>query len=330
MTHKFLNLLTACCMVIIVVLSACNPAAKPTPALTPIMVQLQWTHQAEFAGFYTADQNGYYAAEGLAVTFVPGGATVDNLAPVLDGRAQFCVATAEQLIIARGEDKPLRAFATLFRRSATVFISLASSGITRPQDFAGKTIRAPAVLAATLHAMTTREGVTPDQYSEVANLPTDVALFATGDVPVWGAYINTLLVMVQQAGIPINIIYPDDYGVHFYGDSLLATEDFIAKNPDLVLRFVRASLKGWKYALENPEKMGVMVQKYAPGADPSMENKKMIASLPLIDTGEDRLGWMKPEIWAGMEQTLRELGVLKQPVDAAQLYTMQFLEAIYK
>jgi len=57
---------------------------------------------------------------------------------------------------------------------------------------------------------------------------------------------------------------------------------------------------------------------------------QMLASLPLVNTGEDHIGWMKPEIWAGMEQTLREQGVLTVPVDVTQAYSMQFLEEIYK
>ena len=56
---------------------------------------------------------------------------------------------------------------------------------------------------------------------------------------------------------------------------------------------------------------------------------EMIASLPLINTGEDHIGWMKPEIWAGMEQVLREQKVLTEPVDVTQAYTLQFLQEIY-
>ena len=93
---------------VILVLSACTPAKAPA-ALTPITVQLQWTHQAEFAGLYAADQNGYYADEGLKVTFLEGGSTVDNLATVINGQAQFGTASAEQLISAKAEGKPLRA-----------------------------------------------------------------------------------------------------------------------------------------------------------------------------------------------------------------------------
>jgi NitT/TauT family transport system substrate-binding protein len=309
-------------------LPACGPKSTPAQALTPVSVQLQWTHLAEFAGFYAADQKGYYSAEGLAVTFIQGGGVVDNLATVLDGEAQFGTASAEQIILARSQGKPIRAVAVVYRRSPSVFFALADSGITRPQDFAGKTIRVPLTIVPTLHAMTTRVGITPDQYTEVT-LPSEVALFASGEVPVWGGYLNGLTIAIQQAGYSINLIYPGDYGVHFYGDTIIATEDLIASQPDLVLRFLRASLKGWVYTIENPSEVGPMVVKYAPQADVTLENLRMTASLPLVNTGEDHIGWMKPEIWAGMEQTLRAQGVLTQPVDVTQVYTMQFLQEIY-
>lgn len=312
----------------IMVLSACAPAVPSTPALTPITVQLQWIHQAQFAGLYVADQNGYYAAEGLAVTFVPGGPGVDGFDPLLKGTAQFGTATADQILVARALGKPLKAFAVIYRRSPAVFMALSSTGITRPQDFVGKTIRTPAPNAPTLHAMMARLGISQDKYTEV-DLPSDVKDFGSGRVPVWAAYLNVLTVSVQRAGYKINLIYPDDYGVHFYSDSLFATDDFIAKNPDLVRRFLRASLKGWTFAVENPEKIGPMVLKYVPSADPGLEDAKMIVSIPLVNTGEDFIGWMKPEVWAGMEQTLWEQRVLARSIDVTQAYTLQFLKEIY-
>ena len=314
---------------VMLILSACAPPAATTPPLTPVTVQLAWTHLPQFAGMYAADQRGTYAAEGLAVTFIEGGSKVDKLAPVLDGTAQFGVASADELILARSEGKPLRAIATIFRRSPVVFMSLAEKGITRPQDFVGKTIRAPANITPTLRAMLARVGVARDQYT-VVELPSDLALFASGDVPVWGVYLNGFVVPVQQAGYKLNLIYPDDYGVHFYSDTLFTTDDLIATNPELVLRFVRATLQGWTYAVENPAEVPALTQNYNPDADPLLENARMVASLPLVNTGEDHIGWMKAEVWAAMETTLREQGVLTTPVDVTQVYTMQFLEEIYK
>jgi NitT/TauT family transport system substrate-binding protein len=308
-------------------LSACGQPA--TPALTPITVQLLWTHNATFSGFYAADQNGYYAAEGLAVTFIEGGPTTDLIAPVLNGTAQFGIAGADGLLLARSEGKPVRAIAIIDRRSPLVFGALTNSGITRPQDFVGKTIRVTPQVTPALHAMMERLGISGDQYTEVS-LPSEVAAFESGQAQVWGLYLNNFAITLQQTGHELNYIYPDDYGIHFYGDTLFTTDEMIAAQPDPVLRFLRATLKGWTWAIENANKTGALVQKYNPNVDPVLENAKMIATLPLVNTGEDHIGWMKADVWAGMEQILRQQGVLTAPLDVTQIDTMQFLEEIYK
>jgi NitT/TauT family transport system substrate-binding protein len=110
---------------------------------------------------------------------------------------------------------------------------------------------------------------------------------------------------------------------------LITTDELIAAEPDLVLRFTRATLKGWTYAVENPGAVGPMVAKYHPDADSDLETARMAASIPFINTGEDFLGWMKPEVWSGMERTLREQGLLNVPLDVTQAYTMEFLQEIY-
>ena len=298
-------------------------------ALTPVYVQLAWTHQSQFAGMYAADQQGFYKTEGLDITFIEGGSKVDKLMPVLEGTAQFGIAGADELILARAQGKPLRAIATIYRRSPIVFVSLSEKNITRPQEFVGKTVRAPANVSPSLHAMMARVGITPEQYA-VADVPSDLARFASGDIPVWGAYINSFVVAIRQAGYEFDLIFPDDYGVHFYSDTLFTTDDLLATNPDLVKRFLRATLNGWAYAVENPAKVSVMVQEYSPQLDATIENDRMIVSLPLVNTGEDHIGWMKPDVWAGMAQTLREQKILDMPLDPADVYTMQFLLEIYE
>lgn len=317
-------------LVLALCISGCSGSnGAKTQALTPVSVQLAWTHQSQFAGMYAADQQGFYRTEGLEITFLEGGSQVDKLTPVLDGTAQFGIAGADELILARSQGKPLRAIATIYRRSPIVFVSLSEKNITRPQEFVGKTVRAPANVSPSLHAMMARVGVTPEQYT-VTDLPSDLARFASGDVPVWGAYINSFVVAIRQAGYSFDLIFPDDYGVHFYSDTLFTTDELLDTNPDLVKRFLRATLNGWTYAVENPSKVSVMVQKYSPQVDATMEDVRMIVSLPLVNTGEDHIGWMKPDVWAGMAKTLREQDVLTMPLDISDVYTMQFLSEIYE
>ena len=330
--HASFKLRRACIYFLLVFLPltfvpACSAAAS-VPDLTPVTVQLSWTHQAEFAGLYAAAEQGYFQDEGLKVTFLEGGPEVDFIKPVTDGQAQFGIAQPADLILARAEGVPVRSIAVIFRRSPIVFFSLQDSGIVRPQDFVGKKVRTAVTVDQTLRAMTAREGIAQDQFERVY-LPSDLELFASGDVPVWGGFINVFVLEVQKAGYKVNIISPDDYGIHFYGDVLITTDSMIQNKPDLVQRFVRATLMGWTYALENPESSGAYVKKYNPDANADLEADKLTASIPLINTGEDHVGWMKPETWDAMAQTLRTQGDLIEPLQVEDAYTMQFLEEIY-
>lgn len=327
---SFINLTRSCLYyVLLLILLPGVPSCSPIPTvpeLTPITVQLRWTHQSQFAGFYAADQNGDYAAEGLDVTFLEGGPDVDIHAPVSQGLAQFGVAGAETLILKRAAGIPFRAVATIYRRNPLVFMTLADSGITRPQDFAGKTILVASFNQAILHAMTSHVGVTPDRYDEAC---CNIDGFYTGEFQVAHAYLTNEVINASKEGHQINIINPDDYGVHFYADTLYVNDDFMIQDPDIIRRFLRATLKGWTYAVENPEAVGPLVRNYNPDVDPDLEAAKMIASIPLVNTGEDFIGWMEPDIWAGMEKTLREQEILVEPLNIEEVYTMQFVEEIY-
>ncbi len=305
--------------------SACGTTTPPP--LTPITVQFDWFHSAQFAGFYAAEQNGDYTNEGLAVTFIEGGPNIDSLASVLDSKAQFGLVGGDVLIPVRAEGKPLRAVATILRRDPFVFFSLADSGITRPEDFVGKKILLYPLARPRLYTMIAEVGIAPNEFTEV-NTGDFTALY-TGDIDVASGFMTGEVLRVQQAGYKVNIIYLDDYGVHFYSSTLFATDTFLDAEPDVVTRFLKATFRGWTYAIENPTAVEPLVVKYNPNADSTFETAKMVASLPFVNTGEDHIGWMKPEIWEGMAKTLREQGILTTPLDVTDVYTLKFIQQIY-
>jgi NitT/TauT family transport system substrate-binding protein len=324
----FRKSITPILLLILFSLTSCAPRPTPAPALTPVTVQLAWTHQAQFAGMYAADQKGYYASEGLSVTFLEGGPNIDIIQSVTSGKTQFGVAAADSFLIARASGVPVTAIGVIFRRSPRVYIALSSSGITRPQDFVGKTIAVNATGSAPFNALMKRVGIQPDQYTLV-NSTSDLTQFYSGEVQVRSVYLTNEVLTIKAAGYDVNIIYPDDYGIHNYSDTLVCQDELVSSQPNLVLKFLRATLLGWTYAVEHPTEIGAMVVRYNVNANPSLENDKMTASLPLVNTGEDHIGWMRPEIWTGMEQVLREEGEITTPLDMTQVYTMQFLEEIY-
>jgi NitT/TauT family transport system substrate-binding protein len=314
----------------VAILAACGPQEVEKP-LDEVTVQLPWYHQANYAGFYAADQQGYYAKEGLAVTMLPlPGPGADTMALVMDGAADFGVNFGAGLVTARSQGLPITAIATIYRHYPLVFMTLADSGLTRPHDFPGHTVRTlvPGGSAVVFRAMMTRLGLDPYSVRQV-DVGFDLSPFFTGQVDIFPGYLINEVLTARQQGYQVNLILPEDYGIHLYGDTLFTTDRLIQENPDLVLRFLRATLRGWQWAVENPQEAGPLALKYDPKLDTAHEAAMMEASVPLVHTGEDHIGWMRAEVWQGMHDMLLEQGLLAGPVDVDEVYTMEFLEKIY-
>ncbi len=301
-------------------------AKKP---LDKVTVQLVWTHQSQFAGLYAADQLGYYANEGLEVTLLPRQkSTFDPFAAVTEGTADFGLSYGVEMIAARAKGLPVEAIATIYRINPYVFMTMDKSNISTPYDFPGRTMRRVAS-PIVFNAMMTRLGLDPQSVRQM-DFGYDLSPFLSGQVDIWPCYIINEVQTVRKLGYSVNVILPDDYGVHLYGDSLFTTDQLIRDNPELVLRFVRATLKGWRWAVENPKAAGAFALKYDSRLDVEHQQDIMQASVPLIHTGKDPIGWMQAEVWEGMHAVLLKQKILSKPVDLNNVFTLAFLNKIYK
>lgn len=301
-----------------------------------VAVQLKWVHQAQFAGCYVALEKGFYADEGLTVDLIPGGNDIDLVRPLIDGTADVAVLAPEDIIIKRSHGLPIKAIAAIYRRSAVVYLSMPGSGIHRPSDFPGKTVAALGPhgsvrdfefqLAAVMKTLAL-------DMSEVRRVPYDpsYAGFLNGDVDVTAAYITGGLIKIRSQGLAPNVIWPGDYRVRFYSDTLAATDRTIAEHPDRIRRFLRATLKGWETAIGDPAATVDIVLKYALVKDRALQTAMFDALLPLVHTGEDRIGWMHAAAWHEMHRVMAEQGIIERPLDPVdQIFTMEFLESLQR
>ncbi len=103
----------------------------------------------------------------------------------------------------------------------------------------------------------------------------------------------------------------------------------ISDNPDVVLRFLRATLKGHQYALDFPDEALEICLRYADNPDPEVQRAMLDASIPLIYTGYDDIGWMQQDVWQGMHRILADQNLLEGPVNIEEVFTLQFLKEIY-
>jgi len=326
---KKIGKLSAMLFLAVSLLSACGPQEVRKPP-DQVRMQLKWVHQAQFAGFYLAQERGHYAQENIKVAFIEGGPGINALEQVVTGKADFGVAGPEDILLQRSLGKPVVAIAAIHRRSPVVFVAMADSGIERPADFPGRSMAAAGHVEYELQlkAMLKMLGLDINQVKIVPH-SYDLTRLWEGKVDVTGVHSTGGLIRLYQTGQKVNLIWPGDYRVYMYGDTLITTEQMIAKNPELVTRFLRATLRGWREAVEDTEAAVAATMTYAREKDPELQTWMMEASQPLIHTGEDRIGWMRAGGWQGMHQILLEQGILPGAVDLDKVYTMEFLQRIY-
>lgn len=322
-------------LLLLSVMIACTPPDS-TPPPHEVTVQLKWFHQAQFAGFYVAQERGFYAAENLKVRFLEGGAGIDIARPVINGDADFGVVPPEELLTQRSQGAPLTAIAAIYRRSAVVFVSMAGSGIERPVDFLGKTVATTGTEGAVrdldlqFHALAKKLSLDTSRINLVRYDPGYVDFF-NGTVDVTSAYLTGGVIRMQQQGYRLNLIWPGDYGIRFYSDTLVTSERMIAGQPEIIDRFLRATLKGWREAVGDPDAAVPTTLSYAKGSDLKTQTAMMVSLLPLVHTGEDKIGWMKEEEWQQMVDVLVDQGIIQSlPGGVRGAYTMRFLKAAYE
>jgi NitT/TauT family transport system substrate-binding protein len=301
---------------------------KPPP--DQVTVQLKWVHQAQFAGFYMAQEKGYYAGENIEIAFLEGGPDLNILEQVVTGEADFGVGAPEDILVQRSQGEPLVTIAAIYRRNPTVFVALADSGIERPTDFLGRTVAVGGVVEFELQlkAMFARLGLDLQQ-TRIVPHSYDLAQLYNGEVDTIAVYSTGGLIRARRAGYDLNLIWPGNYGIHFYADTLFTTNQLIEENPGLVTRFLRATLQGWREAIEDPEAAVASTLKVSREPDAELQTQMMEASIPLIHTGQGHIGWMQAEVWQGMHDILLEQGILNKPLDLYQVYTMKFLHQVY-
>ncbi len=297
----------------------------------PVTVQLKWIHQAQFAGVYTADQKGFYAEENIDVTVIPGGPDISldkMIADLISGKSSFAIRGADEIIKTRANGTPIVAIAVFFQRNPVVYVSLKGSGIQHPQDLVGKKVMMPKPLEIQHQALFQKLGIDPTTI-ELIPYERDVMPLVTGQIDAHMLYRTGLALEFEEKGYELDFIWLDDYSIHFYADTIAATEQLIQQNPELVERFLRATLKGWRYAIENPAEAVDLTLQYDPTLDREVQLRMMEAQTPLIHTGATEIGWMKDSVWQQMYQMLIDGGILAQPINVAEAYTMQFLNKIY-
>jgi NitT/TauT family transport system substrate-binding protein len=249
--------------------SAATPAAneeQATAELTPVRLQLQWVTQSQFAGYYAALAQGFYAEEGLDLTILEGAVEIVPQQVVASGEAEFGIAWVPKMLASREAGADLVNIAQVFQRSGTLQVAWADSGLTSVEDWAGKRVGTWGfgneweVFAALRQA-----GIEPDDASQVTVVqqPFDMSLLLNREIDLAQAMTYNEYAQLLEATNPDTgeLYQPEDFTVFNYGDigtamlqdHVFARESWLAEegNEDIAVRFLRASFKGWIFCRDN-------------------------------------------------------------------------------
>jgi NitT/TauT family transport system substrate-binding protein len=311
-------------------------AQAPTPQATrELVVAMPYIPNVQFAHFYMADRAGYYAAEGLKVTFDYNFET-DVVQRVAQGTVQFGLASGDSVLLARAQGLPVVSVSTNSQRFPTVFFSKEEAGIATPEDLRGKTVGIPGRFGASyigLLALLYASGI-PESELNIQEIGfAQVAALVEDKVQVASGYGNNEPVQLAQQGVALNVIRVADY-YPLASDGIIASEQLIAQQPDVVGAFVRATLRGMQDVIDRPDEAFETSLEYIPelradeGAQ-QLQRAVLQETLPYWQgeqTQRNGLGFADEASWTATHTFLRDSGLLKQDVDVARAFTNDFIK----
>ena len=246
---------------------ATEEAAETCTTPTPVKLQLQWFIQAQFAGYFAAQDQGFYADQCLDVTIVEGGVDIVPQTELANGNVDFAISWVSKALASREAGANIVNIAQVFQRSGTLQVSFKDKNITKPEDFAGKKIGNWGFgNEFEIFAALTKAGLDPAKDVELVQQQFDMAALLAGDIDAAEAMTYNEYAQVLEAKNPdtgelykpedLNVVSYEAEGVGMLQDAIWASGEKLASDEAYkatAVKFVAASLKGWAYCRDNAE-----------------------------------------------------------------------------
>lgn len=333
MSTRFWIRPTGIIFVLFLLLGAWSCRSDQHPGTAPTRISVRFPIPIVESGqspFYLAEDRGYYRAEALDVTFQMGSRELNPVKTVASGTDQFAVLGGpDTLLVARSTGQALKAIAVLHRNSNfPCLLTLKSSGISRLEQLRDKKVGfyyghiSTDVLRNLFHK-------TQIPYTEV-DVGFDYGQLIAGRIDAEWAFTVTAGLDLPAKGIDVNVISPANYGIVTHGYTIFTTDNMVRAKPELVLRFLRATLKGVRDAVAEPKAANAAVLKRDPKLDAELSLRRQLAyNAVTSDTEQYPAGYLDHGMFSETYDRLLQENVIKQPFDVKDAYTTMFLERIY-
>lgn len=335
-------LLLAVTVLFVTVVAACGASEEKettASASVPVKLQLKWVPQAQFAGYYVALEKGYYKDEGLAVEILPGGPDIVPEQQVANGAADIGVDWVASLLAHQEQGLPLVEIAQIYQDSGLVLVSKKSSGIATPADLKGKKVgNWMGGNEFEVLALFDKLKLDPNKDLQFIKQGFTMDQFLSGELDAASAMTYNEYQVVLEQGIPagdLNVINMNKEGTAMLEDNLFANKEWLEKNKETAAKFVKASIKGWKEAIEKPEAAVDSVMKVVEAGSTSKEHQmKMMTEVAKLVAPEGfdkaKIGYIDEAKFKQTADIALQFGVVKKAADLKQAYTNEIVEQAMK
>ncbi len=295
-----------------------------------VNMQLGWIAGGNQIGEVAAKQLGYYATEGIDFAIQPGGPSIDGVAIVASGRWEVGqVSSSPSNMLAVSQDLPIKVFATGLQQHPYTFFSLKKNPIRTPQDMVGKKIGIQSTGLVLLRALLAKNKI-DEKSMTIIPIGADMTPLLTGQVDtVTGWQTNTTA--LKPLGADRVDLRLWDTGVRLYALPYYATNDMILRRPEVLVRFLRATARGWAYANKNRDAATDLLLKEYPNLNRADEREAVDSLMSYAynsNTFSNGWGAMERAVWQDQIQQYADLGQFTKRVPKVdEVMTMDILNA---
>ncbi len=313
-------------MPLFLLLSGCHAGHLSSNGLTRLRLQLDWYPQPEHGGFFEAQRRGFYKAAGLEVTLVPLPEYASVAQLVSTGKAEIGLGSSDQILEWDSNGLPLIAIAATMQHDPQAVMVHAASAIHSLKDLDGHTI------AAQTGATWLKYVIRRYNLGNVRQIPAtlSIANFLADPQYVQQVFVTSEPFFAKEAGAAVRTILISSSGYDPYRVQF-TTRQFAAEHPQLLRKFVRASIRGWQSYLRDPGPTDALLLKLNPALNPKQEafTAKELADGGFInggDASDAEVGQMTASRWTSEYRQLESVGVLTAPINPSKAYTLKCLQ----
>jgi NitT/TauT family transport system substrate-binding protein len=304
--------------------------------LTPVKLRLDWVWQAPQSIFTIAYERGYYRDEGLDVSIDRGYGGTDNTTALAAGQYDFLFGDMTNVMLFN-DKSPVKEISVLQVQDAYLgaVIVRAGSGIEKPKDLEGKVIGAPLTTGGRVMfpAFAEKNGIDESKITwQTIGIQLQDQQFVQGKFDAIASFSTTSLLNLQELGVTrdkLKIFSFSDYGVDLYGSGVVVRREYVDSHPDVIRKFVRATIRGVQAMLLNKEEAIASLRKRDPLLDARTELDRLNLMIEMtIDrpsVRENGVGFVDPGRVDGSIKSISNVFKLTNMPAASDIYTTQFL-----